>query len=93
MTIRLSATPSELTSGVPTSTIPSFFYRPDALPAAQPTKALKATSAFGLGRRRYKSPQWCYLHCLHTTYYHYYYYYFPDWDRFPNDTFGIDKQV
>jgi len=27
-------------------------YRPDALPAAPPTEALKATSAFGLGRRR-----------------------------------------
>jgi len=35
-TLRLGATPSRLT--MPTSTIPTpFFYRPDALPAAQPT--------------------------------------------------------
>jgi len=27
---------------------------------------LKATSTFGLGRRRWSSPQQCYLHCLHT---------------------------
>jgi len=32
-TIRQGATPS----GVPTSIIPHVFYRPDALPAAQPT--------------------------------------------------------
>jgi len=35
-TIRLGASPSGLTSAVPTSTIP-FFYRPDAVPAGQPT--------------------------------------------------------
>jgi len=29
-------------------------------------KALKATSAFGLGRRRGSSPQRCYLHRIHT---------------------------
>jgi len=34
-TIRMGATPSGLT--VPTSTIPHIFYRPDALPATQPT--------------------------------------------------------
>ena len=27
---------------------------------------LTATSAFGLGRKRWISPQQCYLHCLHT---------------------------
>ena len=27
---------------------------------------LTATSAFGLGRRRWSSPQQCYLHCLRT---------------------------
>ena len=26
---------------------------------------LTATSAFGLGRRRWSSPRQCYLHCLH----------------------------
>ena len=34
---------------------------------------LAATSAFGLGRRRWSSPQQCYLHCLRTyihTYIH-----------------------
>jgi len=36
LTIRLSATPFGLTQ-VPTSTIPPFFYSPDALPVAQPT--------------------------------------------------------
>jgi len=30
--------------------------------------SLKATSAFRLGRRRYSSPQQCYLHCLHVIY-------------------------
>ena len=29
-------------------------------------KALKAASTFGLGRRRWSSPQKCYVHCLHT---------------------------
>jgi len=31
-----------------------------------PTSLLTATSAFGLGRRCWSSPQQCYLHCLHT---------------------------
>jgi len=44
-TIRLGATPSGLTSAHLHH--PPIFYRPDALPAA-----LKATSAFGLGRTR-----------------------------------------
>ena len=38
-------------------------------PSCRPTnsvKALKATSAFGLGRRRYSSPRRCYLHHLCT---------------------------
>jgi len=46
LTIRLGATPSGLTSAHLHHS-PIFFYRPDALLAAQPT-----TSAFGLGRRR-----------------------------------------
>ena len=39
---------------LPTFTIPPFFYRLDALPAppTNSVKALKATSALGLGRRR-----------------------------------------
>jgi len=52
-TIRLGATPSRLTS--PNLHDPSIFYRPDACPSCRPTnsvKALKATCAFGLGRRR-----------------------------------------
>jgi len=28
---------------------------------------LTTTSAFGLGRRRWSSPQQCYLHCLRTV--------------------------
>jgi len=47
-TIQLGATPSGLTSAH--LHYPPIFYRPDALPVAQPT--LKASSAFGLGRRR-----------------------------------------
>jgi len=31
---------------------------------------LTATSASGLGRRRWSSPQQCYLHCLHTLFWH-----------------------
>ena len=30
-------------------------------------KLLMATSTFGLGRRRWPSPQQCYLHCLRTV--------------------------
>jgi len=37
-TIQLGATPSVLASA--TSTIPHIFYRPDALPAAQPTASV-----------------------------------------------------
>jgi len=29
-----------------------------------------ATSGFGLGRRCWSYPQWCYLHCLHTSFLH-----------------------
>ena len=39
-------------------------------PFCHPTnsvKALKATSAFGLGRRCQSSPQQCYVHRLHTS--------------------------
>ena len=63
--IRLGATPSGLSS--------ANLHHPPFLqarcPSCHPTnsvKALKATSAFGLGRRRYSSPQRCYLHCLRT---------------------------
>ena len=52
-TIRLGATPSGLSSAQPTSTIPHFLQA--GCPSCRPTnsvKALKATSAFGLGRRR-----------------------------------------
>jgi len=45
---------------------PIVFYRPDALPAVQPTVSKRwRTSAFGLGRRRYIS-QRCYPHRLRT---------------------------
>ena len=51
-TIRLGATLAGLTSAH--LNYPAIFYRPDALPAAQPSvKALKETSTFGLGRRRW----------------------------------------
>ena len=51
--IRLGATPSGLTIAHLHHPL-NFFYRPDALPAAQPpsVKALNVTSAFRLGRRR-----------------------------------------
>jgi len=46
-------TPLHPDQPVPTSTIPQFFYRPDALPAAQLTVSKHwRTSAFGLRRRR-----------------------------------------
>ena len=32
--------------------------------------SLTATSAFGLGRRRWSYPRQCYLHCLHTLHTH-----------------------
>jgi len=52
-TIRLGATPSRISSAH--FHHPPIFYRPNALPAAQPTTvgwaAGRATSAFGLGRR------------------------------------------
>ena len=53
---------------MPTSTIPPYFVRAGC-PSCRPTnsvKALKATSAFGLGRRRWSYPQWCYLHRIRT---------------------------
>ena len=63
-TIRLGATPSGLTS--------AHLHHPIFLqagcPSCHPTisvKALKATSAFGLGRRRWSSQQ-CYMHRLRT---------------------------
>ena len=50
-TIRLGATPSGLTSA--NLHHPPIFYRPDALPVAQPTASKHwRTSTFGLGRRR-----------------------------------------
>ena len=48
---------------------PSPIFLQAGCPSCHPTnsvKALKATSTFGLGRRRYSSPQRCYLHCLRT---------------------------
>ena len=68
-TTRLGATPSGLSS--------AHLHNPPCLlqagcPSCRPTnsvKALKATSAFGLGRRRYSSPQRCYLHHLCTSTY------------------------
>jgi len=62
--IQLGATPSGLT-------IPPYFLQAGC-PSCRPTnsvKPLKVTSAFGLGRRRYSSPQLCYLHHLHTLKY------------------------
>ena len=64
-TIRLGATPSGLTSAHLHH--PHVFLRAGC-PSFRPTnsvKALKATSAFGLGRRRYRSQQ-CYMHRLPT---------------------------
>jgi len=64
-TIRLGDTPSGITS--------VHLHHPPFLQAGCPScrpinsfKALKATSAFRLGRRRWSSPQQCYVHCLRT---------------------------
>jgi len=65
-TIWLGATPSGLTSAHLHH--PPIFLQAGC-PSCHPTnsvKALKATSAFRLGRRRLSSPQWCYLHHLRT---------------------------
>jgi len=65
-TIRLGATPSGLTSAH-IHHPPQIFLQAGCR-SCRPTnsvKALKATSAFRLGRRRKSSPQWCYLHRLH----------------------------
>ena len=67
LTIRLGATPSGLTSAHLQH--PPIFLRAWC-PSCRPTnsvKALKATSAFGFGRRCYSS-QRCYLHSLCTWY-------------------------
>jgi len=64
-TIWLGATPSGLTSVHLHH--PHVFLRAGC-PSCHPTnsvKALKATSAFGLGRRRYRSKR-CYMHRLRT---------------------------
>ena len=68
LTIQLGSTPSGLTS--------SHLHRPPphiflwaGCHSCRPTnsvKGLKATTAFRLGRRRYSSPQQCYLHRLCT---------------------------
>ena len=66
LTMRLGATPSGLTSAHLHH--PPIFLR-TGCPSCQRTnsvKALKATSAFGLRRRRQSSPQRCYLHHLRT---------------------------
>jgi len=67
LTIRLGAIPSGLTSA-------HLHHPPHFLqagcPSCRPTnsvKALKATSAFGLGKGHLSSAQRCYLHRLHTT--------------------------
>jgi len=47
-----------------------YFLQQAKCPSCRPTnsvRALKATSAFGLGKRRWSSPQWCYLHHLCTS--------------------------
>jgi len=53
------ATPSGLTSA-------HLHHTPFFTGGTNSVKALKVTSAFGLGRRRKSSPQRCYLHCLRT---------------------------
>jgi len=68
-TIRLSATPSGLTGAHLHN--PPYFLQVGC-PSCCPTnsvKALKATSAFRLGRICWSSPQRCYLHCLRTSEY------------------------
>jgi len=65
-TIRLGATRSGLTSAHLHHPPIFFTGRMPFLPPINRVKALKATSAFGLGRRCYSSPQRCYLHRLHT---------------------------
>jgi len=65
-TIQLGATPSGLTSAHLHH--PPYFLQARC-PSCRPTnsvEALKATSAFWLGRRRQSSPQQCYLHRLRT---------------------------
>jgi len=66
LTIRLGATPSGLTSAHLHH--PPYFLQAGC-PSCRPTnsmKALKATSAFGLGRRCWSFPHRCYLHRLRT---------------------------
>jgi len=67
-TIRLGTTPSRLTSAHLHH--PPIFFLQAGCPSCHPTnsvKALKATSAFGLGRRHWSSTQRCYLHRLCTS--------------------------
>jgi len=67
LTIRLGATPWGLTSAHLHH--PPYFFA-GFMPFCHPTsnvKALKATSAFGLGRRHLSSPHRCYLHRLRTV--------------------------
>jgi len=67
LTIRLGATPSGLTNA---SSIPPYFYRLDALPAAQPTAAKQCydstavadSSGFHVG-------PWCKPSLMHTQYF------------------------
>jgi len=66
LTIQLGTTPSGLTSAHLHH--PPIFVQAGC-PSCRPTnsvKALKATSAFRLWRKRQSSPQRCYLHHLHT---------------------------
>jgi len=65
-TIRLGATPSGLTSA---HLHHPLIFLQAGCPSCRPTdsvKVLKATSTFRLGRRRWSSPQRCYLHQLRT---------------------------
>ena len=61
---------SNLTNQCPPPPSPLFLQA--GCPSCHPSnsvKALKATSAFGLGIIRYSSPQWSYLHHLRTFVY------------------------
>ena len=58
------------TNQCPPPPSPPYFLQAGC-PSCRPTnsvKALKATGAFRLGRRRWSSPHWCYLHRLCATF-------------------------
>jgi len=60
-TIQLGATPSGLSSAHLHHPLHFLQARCPSCCPTNSVKALKATSAFRLGRRHYSSPQWCYL--------------------------------